>query len=320
MHYRFPPARVFATLSGAGGAVGYFALHFDWILLAGWWPILIVAVLVVFSVCYWVWDLTAASRHANAMAKFAYVNKWQFELETGEYRRVFQSFPFGHGLRPRDINCITGSFNGRRCSTFTHEYEIGTRNDENKPNHKEQWQITAVELEYPLQTVDILPDDVLAKSAKFLGGQDIDFESSDFNAKWRVVGRNLKYAHDIVHPRMMERLLRPDADGLAIRIEGKYVLCWQWNRRSPADLARRLGVLTSVAKLIPDFVLREYEYEYKRLEEARRKREENAPDWAKTPFALTSGKYTGIGAEDYVEDDDGDKPKKAKRDDEDREW
>ena len=98
MHYRFPPARIIATLSGAGGAVGYFALHFDWVILAGWWPILVVAALVVLSVSYLAWDLTAASRHAHAMAKFANVNKWQFEFETGEYRRVFQSFPFNLSL------------------------------------------------------------------------------------------------------------------------------------------------------------------------------------------------------------------------------
>jgi hypothetical protein len=318
MNYRFPPGRVFATLSGAGGAAGYLALHFNWVALAGWWPIVIVFGLIVASVWYWTWDLTAAGRQTNAMAKFANVNKWQFEFETGEYRRVFQSFPFNQGFDPRDVNCISGPFNGRQCSTFTHEYEIGTRNDKNTSNRRERWQITAVKLDYPLQTIDILPDDTLAKSAKLFGGQDIDFESADFNAKWRVVGRNLKYAHDIVHPRMMERLLRPDAEGLAIRIEGPYVLCWQWNRRGPADLARRLGVLTSIAKLIPAFVLREFEYEYKKLAEAQRKREENAPDWAKTPYALTSGKYTGIGAEEYAEEatDTTTRPE----DDEDREW
>ncbi len=318
MHYRFPPARIVSFISGAGMFLGFFALHFEWVVLAGLWPTLIVVGLGVVAMAAWVWELATADRHANAMAKFAHVNKWQFEFETGAYRRVFQSFPFNHGRRPRDVNCIRGMFNGRRCSTFTHEYEVGSDNDDNQRQHKERWQITAVELEYPLQTIDILPDDTLAKWAKFFGGQDIDFESADFNAKWRVVGRNLKYCHDIVHPRMMERLLRPDARGLAIRIEGPYVLCWQWNRKGPAGLAKRLGVLTSVARLIPAFVMREFEYEHRRLEEARRKREENAPDWAKTPYALTSGKYTGIGAEDYAEDVNGTKPKPE--DDEDREW
>lgn len=320
MHYRFPPGRILAGLAGLAGVVGYAALHFNWVLLVGWWPTLIVVGLVAASVWYWVWDLTAASRHANAMAKFARVNGWQFEVGTREYRRVLKSFPFGHGMQPRDVHCIRGTFNGRRCSTFTHEYETGANNDENKRKYTERWQITAVELDFPLQTIDILPDDMLAKSAKFFGGQDIDFESADFNAKWRVVGRNLKYAHDIVHPRMMERLLRPDADGLAIRIEGPYVLCWQWNRQGPAGLARRLGVLTSIAKLIPDFVLREFEYEYKKLAEARRQREENAPDWATTPYALTSGKYTGIGAEDYAEEEGDGGGGAGPEDDEDREW
>lgn len=319
MNYRYPPGRILATLSGAGGVVGYFALHFDWVFLAGWWPILIVVGLIIASVSYWVWDLTAASRQANAMAKFAHVNKWQFELETGTYRRKLSAFPFGQGTNPRDLNCISGNYNGKRCSSFTHEYDIGAHEEKGK-NQTDRWQITAVELEFPLQTIHILPDDTLAKFSKFFGGQDIDFESAAFNEKWRVVGHNLKYAHDIVHPRMMERLLRSDANGMAIRIEGQYVLSWTWNRQGPANLARRFGVLTSIAKLIPAFVLREFEYEYKKLDEVRRKREENAPDWATTPYALTSGKYTGIGAEDYPEEEGKVGEPLSEPGDEDREW
>ncbi|MBN2176595.1 MAG: hypothetical protein JW722_02950 [Demequinaceae bacterium] len=318
MHYRYPPSRIFAGVAGTGGAIGWFGLQMDWMYIVGWWPFAIIGGLLLLAGGYWMWDAFAQERHHNAMAKFARVNKWEFSFETPQYRRVFRSYPFDRGMNQRDVACISGTYNGRRCSSFTHEYEIGA-GDEKK--RTDRWQITLVELDYPLKTVDILPDDTLAKLVKSIGGQDIDFESSDFNKKWRVVARDPKFAHDIVHPRMMERLLRSDAEGMAIRVEGPAVISWRWQRRGPADLARRLGVLTSIAKLIPEFVLREFEYEHRKLEEAARKREENAPDWANTPYALTSGKYTGIGAEDYAEEPANDgEAKPVPRDNEDRAW
>ena len=77
-----------------------------------------------------------------------------------------------------------------------------------------------------------------------------------------------------------------------------------------------------MAKLIPDFVLREFEYEHLKNEEAGRRREASAPDWATTPYALTGGKYTGIGAADCPEEPKGadGQTKRAQRDDEDRAW
>ena len=269
-----------------------------------------------------------ADRQMNAMAKFARLNHLEFAPATGAYVGAFQSYPFNSGSDQRDVAWIGGTFNGRRCSSYTHEYEEKTNND--RPITR-RWQIALVELEYPLETLDIVPDDAEAKAAKALGGMDIDFESAAFNARWRVVAGNLKYAHDVINPRMMERLLELDAQGLYIRIEGKAVMCYERGRHGPEDLARRLLVLTAVAKLIPDFVLREFEYEHKKQEEEARKREENAPDWAKTPFALSSGHYTELGKKlaaeselEYIaggEDGPGAKPETTPRpDDEERAW
>jgi hypothetical protein len=321
--YRFSARNTFGSVAAFAFSAAYIGLQFDWLSMVGWWPFAILAVLLVSSLAYWVWDANADERHARAMLKFAMLNKWEFNFESGEYRRWFHSFPFDRGSMEKDTAFIRGPFNGLTCATYTHELEIG---QEDKRTRKERWQITLAEIPYSLPTIDIVPDDSLAKLTKVLGGMDVDFESSTFNKMWRVKAGNLKYAHDIVHPRMMERLLQYDAEGLALRIEGRAVLCWQADPRGPEDLARRLSIVTAVAKLIPSFVLREFEYIYKKQEEEARKREENAPEWAKTPFALTSGRYTGIGAEDQVAKDltdeaTGAKPPTTRRpDNEDRAW
>ena len=193
------------------------------------------------------------------------------------YRDRFHAFPFGVGRAARDVDLVCGPYNGFSCASFTHQYEEGKEDEINVPR---TWQIDMVDLPYPLATVDILPDDLIAKFAKLLGGQDIDFESAAFNARWRVKAGDAKYAHDIVHPRMMERLLWSDAAGMAIRIEGSAVYAWAVERRGPEDLARRLSVLTAVARLIPEFVYREFKEVHERLAEA---------------AASAGGERTGVG-------------------------
>jgi hypothetical protein len=297
MNYRFSPAGVASGALGVLALVAYVLVRVDITGVTGWWPLSLFAVVFVGSVVWWAWDVTVHGRHRRAMAEFVRnIDGWTYAHAAPQYRRRFGAFPFGVGRAPRDVDVVSGPYRGFSCSSFTHQYQEGKEDEISFPR---AWQIDLVELPYPLATVDILPDDELAKFAKLLGGQDIDFESAAFNARWRVKAGDVKYAHDIVHPRMMERLLEFDADGIAIRIEGSAVYAWTVERRGPEHLAQRLSVLTSVARLIPEFVYREFKEVHDRFAEAERLREENAPAWAKTPGALTSGRYTELGREEY---------------------
>lgn len=312
MNYRFSPAGAISVALAGVGLVAYALLSLDFTGATGWWPhALLVAVGLAF-VALWAWDARVHDRHQRAMARFARrIEGWDFAYTAPRYRDRFRAFPFGVGRAGRDVDMICGPYNGFTCASFTHQYEEGKEDEIKVPR---TWQIDVVDLPYPLATVDILPDDLMAKFAKFLGGQDIDFESAAFNARWRVKAGDAKYAHDIVHPRMMERLLYSDAEGMAIRIEGSAVYAWAVERRGPEDLARRLSALTAVARLIPEFVYREFKEVHDRLVEAQRLREENAPAWAKTPFALSSGRYTELGKSEYLKselpefEDEGSEP------------
>ncbi|HEX7589352.1 MAG TPA: DUF3137 domain-containing protein [Demequinaceae bacterium] len=293
------PRSVISAAVGALSVVAILLLNTGIVAIAGPWVMAAIVGLLVVAVGWFAWDLWSQGRHRRAMMRFAdHIDGWEYRPQTRDYDERFLTFPFGVGRDLRDVDLIRGPFNGFACASFTHEYEEG---DKDEFNATSRWQIDVVDLPYPLAKVDIVPDDFLAKFAKLLGGQDIDFESAQFNARWRVKAGDAKYAHDIVHPRLMERLLEADADGLAIRIEGSAVYSWAVDRRGPEDLARRLGVLTAVARSIPDFVYREFKEVHDRLAEEQRKREENAPEWAKTPFALSGGRYTDLGREDYRE-------------------
>ena len=297
MNYRFSAGNVISWALTGLSAVAFLVFRLDLVDVAGLWPYVAAVGVFLLAGAWAVWRSLSHGRHRRAMAQFSgHVDGWEFSYATAAYRSRLRGFPFGIGRDQRDIDAVFGPFGGFSCASFTHQYEEGKEDEFKIP---QAWQIDVVDLPYPLATIDILPDDALAKFAKFLGGQDIDFESAAFNARWRVKAGDAKYAHDIVHPRMMERLLEFDATGMAIRIEGAAVYAWQAGRHGPENLARRLGVLTAVAKLIPEFVYREFKEVHDRAVAAAREREEKAPDWAKKPFALTSGHYTELGREEW---------------------
>lgn len=297
MNYRYSPAGAASVALAVLGFAGYALLRLDFVGITTWWPWALLGVSAVGLGALGAWNVRVHGRHERAMARFArQIEGWEYTYASSHYRGRFRAFPFGFGRDARDVDVVRGPYNGFSCASFTHQYEEGK---EGETNVLRTWQIDMVDLPYPLATVDIVPDDLIARFAKLLGGQDIDFESAAFNARWRVKAGDAKYAHDIVHPRLMERLLWSDAEGMAIRIEGSAVYAWTVERRGPEDLARRLGVLTAVARRIPEFVFREFKEVHDRLAEEEREREENAPAWAKTPYALTSGRYTDLGREEF---------------------
>jgi hypothetical protein len=59
----------------------------------------------------------------------------------------------------------------------------------------------------------------------------------------------------------MERLLRGDARGESLRIEGASILSWAPGTTDTTTLGRRLGVLAAVAGAIPRHVWQDHGYD-----------------------------------------------------------
>lgn len=158
--------------------------------------------------------------------------------------------PFGRGHSQRATEVMTGRFQGRPALSFAYSYTTGSGKD----RHTYTFHVVAVALPAYLPTLELTPDGLGAKLAKTFGGQDIQFESEDFNRAWRIEARDLKFAHDVVHPRLMERLLRPDARGTSLRIEGSDAVSWTQGSTRTETLAARLSVLCALVDAVPRFV------------------------------------------------------------------
>jgi hypothetical protein len=258
------------------------------------WMLAGVAALVVGSM--WVVSLIRASSRQRELADFADRIGWTFAERSLTVASGLTSYPFGTGVDREDVDVVTGVFQGRQCAHFTRRFaqkRRGTSASEDVTVTQE-FRISSVELGADYPTIDILPEDVVALAAKLVGGMDVDFESAEFNRRWRVKGGDARYVHDMITPRVMDRLVQDDARGMALRIEGRHLMTWRAGRTGTEDLATTFSVLTSVAAVLPPHVERE-------LREEQEAREANAPDWATTPGALTSGHYTALGQQMWEE-------------------
>jgi hypothetical protein len=284
-------AFVAALLFAAGGFLINLGFFPAWVFVGG-----------IVAGGIWAIDYVRERRHNSEYQEFAILHGWEYARRSAEYTTRFVSSPFGVGNKRHQTDVLRGTLNGIECATFTHHYEVD--NGRAGENSQYIFQVTLVELPVTLPRLELIPESFAQRVAKTVGAMDIEFESELFNRQWRVRAADRKYAHDVLDPRMLERLIQPDAQGGLIRIEGGAIMTWQAGRRGVEGLAARLGVLTAIARRIPDHVLREYTE--RGLASHRGQYSAgtgkygvlSGPEWAVTPGALTSGRYTGIGVDD----------------------
>lgn len=165
--------------------------------------------------------------------------------------------PFGRGSSRKTSEVVTGLYRGRPAVSFA--YRDTTGSGKNRSVHT--FHVVATTLPAFLPTLELTPDGLGARIAKAFGGQDLEVESEAFNQVWRVEAADPKFAHDVVHPRLMERLLRPDARGMSLRVEGTDILSWRPGASNLDTVASRLDVLGAVVDAVPPFVWQDHGYD-----------------------------------------------------------
>lgn len=165
--------------------------------------------------------------------------------------------PFGVGRRRRVTELVVGTFEGRPAMSFAYRYTTGAgRNQRTLTFH-----VVAMALPAYLPTLELTPDNALQRFTSRFGAQDIQFESKAFNDAWRIVARDERFAHSVLHPRLMERLLQPDATGMSWRFEGTDVLCWAPGAPRYDLIGPRLRVMSDVVAGVPRFVWLDHGYD-----------------------------------------------------------
>lgn len=171
---------------------------------------------------------------------------------------MFQGFePFGTGLRPRAYNAVVGSRNGRDYYLFDYQYETeSTRTDSEGRTQTDRtthsFGIVAVRHPLNMQPLVIRHEGFFDKVAGALGFRDIQFESDEFNRRFKVSGPDEKFAFDILHPKAMEYLMSlPDR---MWQIAGPLLLIYRSGGYSVGEYDSVMRQIDGFLDLVPEYV------------------------------------------------------------------
>ena len=138
-------------------------------------------------------------------------------------------------------NVIAGTYEEMPVKEFDYWYYTESTNSKggtSRTYHYFSCAVTEVQAECP--HVAISPESILTRLADHLGFQDIQFESEEFNRRFRVKSSDPKFATDLVDARMMQWL--DDGKGWSFEVCGPWLLCSGSRLRAPT-LSSLLDVL-----------------------------------------------------------------------------
>ena len=196
-------------------------------------------------------------KRVEAAKRWAETIGWTWVGVDNSLAHRWNGQPFGIGDSRRASEVMTGPFGPYRGTAFAYRYTTGS----GKERTTHVFGVTTLSLPTFLPTLEVTPENLGTRIARAFGGQDIQFESEDFNKRWRVAARDPKFAHDVLHPRVLERLVRGDTAGMSVRIEGTDIVCWTVGRPDLDLLGTRLGVLRSIVDAVPRYVWLDHGYD-----------------------------------------------------------
>lgn len=162
--------------------------------------------------------------------------------------------PFELGLR-RSANEVLRNEAGTFAS-FTYRWSTGSskRNEHTR-------RVTWIKAGPVLPRLEVEPDTAVAKVRTAVEGGDHDVELSDFNKAWSVRASDDRVGHAVLHPRMIERLMKDDLYGRTVFFEDGRIGVVDYVIQL-ADLADHAVVtralLEQLADLIPDHLRKEF--------------------------------------------------------------
>jgi hypothetical protein len=211
----------------------------------------LVAILVVGGL-----GLLVARRRRDAVRVWAEQEGWSWRASDRSLVSRWSGRPFGAGAVRRATEVVSGPASvgsGRTAVSFRYTFQTPDPGDGGGPRVHEH-HVVAVMLPATLPPLDLAPANLGTRIATALGGQDVVFESDDFNRRWRVTSPDLRLAHDVVHPRTMARLLEPDVADLRLRFAGDALLTWTSGRPRLDTVRWTAARLDEMIDLVPSYV------------------------------------------------------------------
>ncbi|MFC5267460.1 hypothetical protein ACFPJ1_35550 [Kribbella qitaiheensis] len=188
-------------------------------------------------------DFLRARAHAAAQYGWFQVppSPWLSEVAGRVYQRG----------RPGEM--VAGDFRGRGMCALDYTYTTTSSNGETTTTTTHQVHLVALNLPVALPPLTLTKD---SGFKRMFGGRDLELESKAFNDTFRISCADDRYAHAVLHPRMMEWMLYNP--GLEWQFAGNALVSWGTGSWTVPDTLARLEAMNRLIDLIPPFVLRDY--------------------------------------------------------------
>lgn len=213
-----------------------------WLLLG----LVVIGALIVYRV-------RAPRRRWEALTSFAAERGWQLQKHDPSLVRRWTEHAFGRGEDRRARDLLTGAYRGRAILAFQYSYEEpGQDSEGHRITTTRRFAVCTVRLPAPLPDLSVDSTTFMYRVARRVGFPALRFANEEFDRAFAVHAAEPKYAHDVIHPGMMELLLRRDR--VAWWIHGDDLLCWWPGTYDPATVLSRLDLLIDIIEAIPPYV------------------------------------------------------------------
>lgn len=189
-------------------------------------------------------------KRRKKMAAYAKARGWKFWPEKD--RTVENKYPAFQCLRRGHtryaFNQMRGEVGGREVTAFDYHYVTGHGKSRSVHN------FSALIIQSPIRLKPLLlrPENIFDKMTDFFGYNDIDFESAEFSRKFYVKAKDKRWAYDVIHPRMIEYLLK--APKFSIQLDTGNGLAWKCKRFSERDFDDAFELIEGILDRIPEYV------------------------------------------------------------------
>lgn len=151
-------------------------------------------------------------------------------------------------------NILTGRSQGIPVHLFDHHYETySTDSKGRRQTHHHHASYAILEQGVDLGVMEVRREGFFDKVAAAFGFDDIDFESAEFSRRYHVKAKDRKLAYEILHPKMLEHLLR--CDRLEVTTAGTLVMFDRGDRKlDPAEIERTFREGFGFLGLLPRYL------------------------------------------------------------------
>ncbi|WP_203335833.1 DUF3137 domain-containing protein [Nocardioides limicola] len=212
--------------------------------------LVVVLGIVVAGAAFWL----SQQRH-QAMQELADRHGWQLTRRDDRWGRQFTGRPFDRSRRNHTRNILSGRFRDRPFTAFDYTYVTTSGSGENRSEQHHHFSVVGLGTGLRFPALEVMPAGFFNRIGAKVTGRDISFESEEFNRAFTITCPDRKFASDVIHPRLMEKLMRHR--DLDFRFEGTWLIAIHHGRQHPEDVIGRAEAVAMVLDEIPEFVWRE---------------------------------------------------------------